>query len=68
MSESDTKVIVTQWDEDGNEIVTESKAFTETYPGQIDEIIAAIESGLSARRALYIYTRPLIPSPEDEGK
>ena len=61
------KITVTQWDESGNEIVTECEPFIEAYPGQIDEMIAGIKSGLSALEAVSIYAHPQPAPPEAAG-
>ena len=60
------KIIVTQWDNDGNAIVTEAEAFTEAYPGQIEDMVAGIKGGLSARDALAVYKHP-IPDQHSES-
>lgn len=61
------KMIITEWDEAGNEIITECEAFTEAYPGQIEEIIAGIEAGLSTREALSVYANAIPALSKDAG-
>lgn len=53
------KVIVTQWNEDGEAVVTESELFTEAYPGQIEDMVAGIEVGLPVQMAPNVYARPI---------
>ena len=53
------EITITQWDDDGNETVTKAEPFTEAYPGQIEEMVAGIESGLPACLAPHVYKHPV---------
>lgn len=51
----DGEIEVTQWDKDGKATVTRAMGFRESYPGQIDDMIGGIESGLTAEMAYNVY-------------
>lgn len=50
---------ITQWDENGVATITKHKPFTEAYPGQIEDMISGIESGLPAQLAPDVYKHPI---------
>ena len=62
------KCIVTQWDSEGNEIVTETELSTEAYPGQIEDMVAGIKAGLPACIAAQVYAHPIPEDLDDQDR